>query len=353
MIPIIYESTELAFNTNGLGRLRDCISCKVTEERNGIYECDFEYPINGAHFNLIQCGRIIGVTHEDTEDIQPFDIVSFSRPINGVITFHCVHISYRQSFLVARATGAINSLSAAFSMLEAAQPSNPFYYLTDKTSTGFLAMSDGIPRSVKQLLGGGEGSILDTYGGEFEWDRWNVYLHSARGKAKDFPIRYKVNMLDYNEDYDSSGSYSSCIPYWTDGTNKVIGSIVNSAGQTLTGRGECVPLDVSDKFQSQPTKAQVEAMAASIMNESNPFIPSQSIRVEFLRLHEVGYIQFSDIFRCNLCDVIPVVFPYYNMTGSYKIVKTVWDVLNDRYESMDLGSLQISLSQALGINKAQ
>ncbi len=39
MIPIIYESSETDFISNGLGRLRDCMSCEVTEERNGIYEC--------------------------------------------------------------------------------------------------------------------------------------------------------------------------------------------------------------------------------------------------------------------------------------------------------------------------
>ena len=62
MIPILYDKTETAFISNGLGRLRDCISCIVSEERNGIYECDFEYPVDGANYNLIQVGRIIGVT---------------------------------------------------------------------------------------------------------------------------------------------------------------------------------------------------------------------------------------------------------------------------------------------------
>ena len=167
MIPILYEKDETAFVTNGLGRLRDCISCVVTEERNGIYECDFEYPMDAEDFSQIKIGRIIGVTHDESDDIQPFDIVSYSRPINGIVTFHAVHISYRQSYMTVTGSG-INSLADAFTLLGTAQPNNPFTYQTDKTSTGYVAAADGTPRSVRQMLGGVEGSILDAYGGEYE-----------------------------------------------------------------------------------------------------------------------------------------------------------------------------------------
>ena len=108
MYPILFEKNETSFSSNGLGRLRDCISCVVTEERNGIYECDFEYPVDGARYEDIICGRIIGVTHDDSDDLQPFDIVSYTKPIDGIVTFHAVHISYRQSGLTVRGTN-INS----------------------------------------------------------------------------------------------------------------------------------------------------------------------------------------------------------------------------------------------------
>lgn len=348
MKPILYESTETLFATNGLGRLRDTISCVVTEERNGIYECDFEYPVDGSNYDLIRPGRIIGVTHNQTEDIQPFDIVSFSRPIDGVVTFHAVHISYRQSHLVCTGSN-VQTLASALALLETAVPTNPFSYETNKIGSGYLAAADGIPHTVKSMLGGMEGSILDVYGGEYEWDKWTVRLWTARGVMRNFTIRYGVNMLNYDEDYDISETYSSCVPYWTNGSNKVVGTRVDSTGQTITGRGECVPLDVSDRFESQPTAAQVTAIAATIMNEQNPFLPTQSIKVEFLRLNDVGYEQFENLFECNLCDTIPVVFPYYGVTGTFKIVKTEWNVLEDRYESMELGSLQTTLEQALGL----
>lgn len=351
MIPILYESTEAAFISNGLGRLRDCISCVVTEERNGIYECDFEYPISASDFDQIQLGRIIGVTHDDTDEVQPFDIVSASKPIDGVVTFHAVHISYRLSFQTVTAS-SVNSLASAF-ILFGNVSNTPFSYWTDKTSTGYLASADGIPKSVRSMLGGIEGSVLDAYGGEYEWDKWTVKLWSARGQYRDFAIRYGVNMLDYTEETDASETWSSCIPYWTDGTEVVVGSKQNSGGTTITGRDQCIPLDVSEKFEEKPTVAQVEAAARSYMSSNVPYLPTQTINVSFVRLQDMNeYAGFSNLLTCNLCDTIKVIFPDYKTSANYKIVKTVWDVLSDRYDSMELGTLSTTLAEALGITNA-
>ena len=352
MIPILYDKTETLFISNGLARLRDCLEATVVEERNGVYELDFQYPVNGANYDLIQVGRIVGVTHDDSGDIQPFDIVSFEKPIDGIVTFHCVHISYRQSYLTVKGTN-INSLADAFTLFESATPANPFTYWTDKTSTGYLGCMDGVPRTVRESLGGIEGSVLDAYGGEYEWDKWTVKLWAHRGQLRDFSIRYGVNMMEYNEEYDSSGCYSSCIPYWTDGTTTIVGDKQTSTGIPPSGREQCVPLDVSDKFESQPTKAQVEAMGLDVMSRQNSTIPSQNIKVSFVRLQDMGeYANIQNLLKCGLCDTINVIFPDFNSSGQFKIVKTVWNVLKNKYDEMELGDLSISLSEALGISNS-
>lgn len=350
MIPILYDSNEVQFASNGLGRLRDCISCTVTEERNGIYECDFEYPVGGHNYNLIRLGRIIACEHDDTNDIQPFDIVSSSRPINGVVTFHAVHISYRQSKMVASGTD-INSIQDAFSMLSNATPSNPFTYDTDENQTGYMAAADGTPRSVRQMLGGVEGSILDTYRGEYEWDKWRVIFRQNRGTENDFTIRYGVDLVDYNEDIDYSESYSSVVPFWKGADASVIGNVVTASGTTYNGRDECVPLDLTDKFETQPTTAQLEAYAQSFINSSNCTLPKQSITVDFVRLADsIEYQALTSLYRCSLCDTVKVDFPMYDMKGRFKIVKTVYNVLREKFDEMELGALSTTLSEALGLS---
>ena len=356
MIPILYESTETAFTSNGLGRLRDCISCVVTEERNGIYECDFEYPIDGVNYDRIKCGRIIAVEHDESNDVQPFDIVGYSRPINGVVTFHAVHISYRQTALTVSGTN-IQSLSDAFTLLGTSDPANPFAYWTDKTSSGYLGAGDGVPHSVRQVLGGMEGSILDAYGGEYEWDKWTVRLWGSRGSFRNFTIRYGVNLTNYEEELDYSNTYTSVIPYWVgqdDNGNDVIvkGDMVSASYPSFNGTGRCIPLDLSEKYETKPTKATVEAAGLAYMNANQTYLPAQSIKVDFVKLSDSAeYAQFASLQQCRLCDTINVVFPRYDMQGMFKIVKTEYNVLREKYDSLELGTLATSLAEALGISQ--
>lgn len=354
MKPILYDIDETIFASNGLGRLQDCMECLCSEERNGIYEVDFSYPVTGARFDDIVPGRIIGVTHDDTGDVQPFDIKSMSRPINGIVTFHATHISYRQSGLTVYGTG-INSLSAALSLLKNnAKPSNPFTYTSDFSSTGYMSAADGIPRSVKQMLGGVEGSILDAYRGEYEFNRWNVILHKSRGVKRDFTIRYGLNMTAFQDDQDYTNTYTSCVPYWSggDGGVIVVGDKVNSGLASYNGKDVCIPLDLTQKFENKPTKTQLQNMALSMMQSGQVNLPSQNISVDFVRLQDYGEgAGLEDLLTCRLCDSIDVIFPRYGMQGTFKIVKTVWDVLAGRYKSMELGNLQTSLADALGITQ--
>lgn len=353
MIPILYEASETMFTSNGIGRLNDVASVEVVEERNGQFECNFEMPIDGAHFDDIICGRIIYVTHDDSKIPQPFDIVSYSKPIDGKVKFHAVHVSYRQSGIVAKAQN-INSLSAAMAaMTETAQPDNPFVYKHDFESNAYMAAFDGIPRSVRQLLGGIEGSVLDAYGGEYEWNNFTVYLHRERGINRSFTIRYGVNMTDYNDDTDYSGTYTSCVPYWKgndNGAEKIVfGNLTESGNASYNGRSVCAALDLSDKFETAPTVAQLTQAAKNYMVANQTNLPHQTIKVDFVRLQDLGYEGLENLLQCNLCDRINVEFPRYGMRGQFKIVKTVWDALEDRYKSMELGALSVSLADALGI----
>lgn len=352
MIPILYESSETAFVTNGICRLLDATSVVVTEERNGTFEVDLDYPVTGRNFDKITLGRIIAVTHDDRGDVQPFDIVSSTKPIEGIVTFHAVHISYRQSKMVATGTN-INSLADAFTLLSSAVPSNPFTYETDKTSTAYMAAAHNVPMSVRSLLGGTEGSILDTYGGEYEWDKFTVRLWSHRGIDRNFVIRYGVNLTEYNDETDSFETYNAVLPYWTGDDGKgnevtIRGAMQTADGQTVTGRTECLPLDLSDKFQAKPTKAQVESLGASTIASGQTWLPTRSISVSFVPNDTNS--ELAPLRVCRLCDTVGVVFPKYGVGGRFKIVKVEWDALLERYNSMELGTLSTSLADALGVS---
>ena len=329
----------------------------VTEERNGIYECDFEYPVTGSHFDDITLGRIIGVEHDYTNDVQPFDIVSYSRPIDGVVTFHAVHISYRLRKSVTSAS-SISALANAFRAFNNATPSLGFSFNTDITGSNYISAFDGVPKSVRTVMGGVEGSILDAYGGEYAFDRFNVTLYRQRGIDRNLTIRYGLNMTDFNEDADYSDSYNACIGYWT-GTDSTGNDVVVKTGlvtsgyNSYSGRTEVVALDLTEKFEDKPTVAQLTTEAQNYMTNNQTYLPSQTITVDFINLRDtLEYQHLSQLYDCNLCDTVKVVFPRYDIETRFKVVKTVYDVLLERYQEMELGQLSMTLSEALGLSDA-
>ena len=348
MIPILYEASETLFSSNGIGRLRDCISCTVTEERNGVYECDFEYPVTGQHFDDIIEGRIITVTHDDSGDVQPFEIISHTKPLSGVVNFHAVHISYKLSGVVV-AGSDINSLADALTMLGTAEPSNRFTFDTDMSSSAYMAAADGIPHSVRQLMGGVEGSILDAYGGEYEFDGWDVHLWKRRGADRDLTIRYGLNLVDYNEEADYSGIYTAVMPYWKGTDNSIVVCPMITADKvSYNGYEICVPLDMSEKFKTKPAELILAAKAHDYLAGLDSELPATTIKVDFVRLQDQPeYAQYSQLMECNLCDTIRLELPMYGLSTRIKIVKTVYNVLLERYDELELGTLSTSITEAI------
>ena len=356
MKPILYNYDEQTFKTNGLGRLTDCLTCEVTEERNGVYECEFTYPVGGALFEQLKRGMIVGVTHDDTGDVQPFAIVSISRPIDGVVSFHAVHISYR----LGGATGVlsdINSLTDAVIALEPIAQSLGFFIETTKTSSQLFPMADGIPHTVREFIGGGAGSILDTYGGELEWDKWVVKIHQSRGRVRDFSIRYGVNLTDYNDNEDWSETFTAVLPFYKKGDTVIVGTTQYiDKPSSWTGRTITVPMDVTEYFgDTEPTgPGMVNIIADRIINEKRPDLPLRNMTVDFVRIQDFEeFADYTNLYKCRLCDRINVIFPAYNTSGLFQIVKTVWDVLAGRYVSMELGNLSMTLSEAMLISPAR
>ena len=193
MIPILFSKSETAFTSNGIGRLIDCISCTCTEERNGAYEVEFEYPITGKWYKeMINNGGTIGVIHDDNHDIQPFDIYGHNAPINGVVTFYAHHISYRLSNIILSPYEAANAADAIAGISTHSVNANPFTFATDKTTSAEFKLKT--PASVRSILFGEEGSLLDTFGAaEFKFDKFSVSMLANRGTDTGVTVRYGKN----------------------------------------------------------------------------------------------------------------------------------------------------------------
>lgn len=376
MIPILYGADEKRFVTNGIGRLSECTRCVVTEERNGIYEVEFDYPLTGAHFDDIQLKRIVACTHDDNHDIQPFVIYARSVPnLNGIVTFYAHHISYRLNKIVVLPFTASSIAETMLKIPNNSVNDNPFTFWTDKDTVGTFANDK--PRAIRGMLGGEEGSILDIYGtGDYEFDRFTVKLHAHRGVDSDVEIRYAKNLTDLNETTDDSDTYNAIVPFWADSEGNlvmlpervivysgfepviayltdhnliVIRTETDEPIEVAYSEVNAVPYDMSDAFEEQPTVAQLRQAAKTRFENSDAWLPNENLTVDFVQLWQTEeYKDFAAVQRVRLCDTVSVYYPAAGIKKvKQRVIKVVYNVLLDRYDSVELGKPQNSLGDVI------
>lgn len=354
MIPILFSENSTVFTSNGIGRLSDAISCEVTEERNGQYELQMVYPSTGVHFDDISLRAIIMAKPSTGADNQPFRIYNISRPINGKVTISAQHISYDLSKNVCMPfsiTASASACSQALAGLKThAVETCPFTFTTDVTTVSNY--NQKAPASIRSRLGGTEGSVLDQFHGEYEWDVYDVILHKDRGTQKNIPLRYGKNITDIKQEEEISQTITGIVPYWADneGNNLVTlpEKVIYSPNASLYPQKLTVPMDFSSDFQSQPTEAQLRAHAQVYVNQSGVGIPKVSIDVSFVNLADTEeYKDLIALQAVELCDTIPVQFEPLGIDTDAKIVKTEYDVLKEKYNKITVGSLRSNLATTI------
>ena len=345
MIPILYDSSETQFTSNGLGRLVDTISCKVTEERNGIYELELTYPIGGKWFSEMQIGRYIAAIHDDHHDVQPFEIYKVSAPLNGIVTFYAHHISYQLSTVILQPFSA-TSITDLFNQMPAQSVNAcPFTFWTDKlVATPFTLTK---PAAIRAILAGQQGSILDVYGkGEYKFDLFNVYLYTNRGTATGATIRYGKNLTELKKSLDASGTYGAIAPFWDgDGGTVYLPEVIVYHEQGA----DAVPIDFTNKFDEMPSEEDLRQAAQDYLTDNEPWIPSENITIDFLQLWQTSeYEDVAVLQRFGLCDRISVIYPALGVVAeNQEIIKVVYDVLSEVYTKMEIGKLQTTLLEQI------
>lgn len=357
MNPVIFPHDATEFTTQGWGTL-NCISCFVTEERNGIYELEAKVPLTSPRFDKIVEGNIIVATHSNKGDRQPFQIYGVSRAIDGIVTVRAEHISYRLNKNVVMPYTASGIQAALSEIPNHTVDTCPFTFETDKTSAN--TFSSSVPKSVKSMLFGSEGSIVDTYStGDYEFDLFTVRLWEDRGEDNQVVVRYGRNLTDILQETDISDIYTAIVPYWQgvdeNGDEKVV--MLSDSPQLATVVSDYVNLfptrrtvavDLSDKFEEMPTVADLKSAAQSYVNGNVRRQLVTTVRASYIELSQTD--QYKNLYeheKVNLCDTVTVVYDALGIDEKLKVTEIVYNVLADRNEKITLGDLKKSLANVL------
>jgi len=336
MKPIVFDSNVSTFTTQGNGPL-DCISCIVTEELNGSFELELKVPYGSIHSEYLVERNLIVCRPSYSGSRQAFRIYSVKNNLNRTITVNARHISYDLSGYPVSPFTASGTQEAVSGLLSHCLLSGcPFQITTEINTIDITRMFNvDVPSSVRSWFGGKEGSIIDLYGGEWEYDNFNCYLRKSRGANRGVRIAYRKNLSDYQNTRTDS-AYSHLIGYWADDDGNCVYCDPVSTGNSALKK--CGYLDLSEKYEEQPAPAEITSAVQRYIAANAVDQDGETLSVG---LSEIA----SSASEIELGDTILVVIDGQFIQS--RVRKTVWNVLADRYEKIELGTKKKGITDAI------
>lgn len=357
MIPILYAASETDFTTNGIGLLTDAVSCTVTEERNGAYEATLIYPAKGHLAEYIAEDAIIKAKANDTDEPQLFRIYKSGKQIGSNTTWNAEHISYEltgnpvERFSIS----GVNAEQALNRLLAAAVFKHKYTAASDITTVNKTSIADVV--SVRKALGGVEGSILDTWGGEYHFNNYRIELLKARGADNGVTIEYGKNLTDAKQERNIANIVTAIFPYakyTPEGEESEV--YVSLKEKTLVHAGaadyaykRCEIVDFSSEWESGTiiTEDMLRAKAESYLEKISTE-PDINITLSYAQLKKTkDYKNIQVMESVALCDTVTVRIDKLQIEATAKIVKAKYDSLKERYDTMEIGSVRTNLTKQL------
>lgn len=348
MIPVLYPPNAADFSTFGIGTLTDTVSCEVTEERNGLFECLLKYPITGQHYGRIAKECIIKAKPNDTAKPQAFRIYRITKPLNGIVSVYGQHISYDLANVPVMPF-ITESRSPQLILNQLLAGDTRFTGWTDYSEAKAFSVTQ--PKSVRACLGGSEGSMLSKWHGEYEWDNFTVKFHTHRGVSTGVVIEYGKNLTALEQDEDNSGVYTSLLPYavfTAEGSDTE--TVVTLPEETLPivsaemVREKTLIMDFTDRFDSGTavTEEMLRAAANDYIRDNPLGMTVPTVKVSFEPLwKQPEYAALLE--RVNLCDTVTIRHSALGVSVSAMVVQTDYDCLAERYLGLTLGSEKSSM----------
>lgn len=340
MIPRLLRDASEVFSVNGYGALNGTVSAIVTEELNGEYSLTMELSADDPLFEYLHVGSVIAAMPNKTDARQAFIAEHISKPIEGICEIYATHIAQFRAHLIPVAPFSANSLAEALTaMVTNSLETNPFTITTDKVVAS--AMTTLVPHTFRELMGGVEGSLLDTYGGEYKYDNFSIELLARRGRpSTDLRVFYGRNMTEFEleEDFSWTDSLTGVIPFWESDEAQVVGSIQYAPNHEDYAYARTGVLDCTEHFEDIPTTEQLNTYASQwIADKGNLAV---NLEAAF------DHLQNADS-SMQIGDTITVINSMYNVNLKRRIVATEFNVLSEEYETVTIGDLKATISDAI------
>lgn len=353
---ILFEKNSNNWSSLGIGPLSETINPTVTRERNGIYSLSFQYPVKGKLFNELKVGRWIVADAGPTlrAKAQRFEIETITKPIDGIVTVYCEHYRYQLLRSIVKVASPLTNVPAqtALNWLKSAMvPQGDFTFYSDITTRSGIDLSDPSKfKNAQEVLGGVQGSILDNFGGEYIFDNNQVRLMASGGTNTNVIIAYGKNLTDITQEENIANTYTSIYGWAKEQeTEKIITLPEVYLDSDYVGnytQRRILMVDFSD--EEPKDVAALRKLVTAYIKNNDVGIPKISIKTSFVDLaSSVMSADLKAVEQLDLCDTVSIAFNELGINTTAKIIKTVWNVALDKYDSIELGESQTDFGKVM------
>ena len=356
--PILYKANETNFEHLGVSVLSDASKCHVSREKNGIYILEFDYPVNGKDVDKIKEGMYIKSDAGYRTKNQRFVVSKITKTQNE-FKIYCQHISQVKTTMNAiRPDITVTSVSAMGALRawrdNLLDSREEFFVQSDISTLNSTTWKVENIENARDALGGKAGSILDVWGGEYEFDNLNITLHRSMGIDNPTIIAYGKNLLDLEQEQSILETYTSVFPFkkYTDDNNReqlitLPEILLDSTHLNKFTHRRILKVDFSSD-ENLKTVEQLRSKAKSYIKSNNVGVPKTNLKINYQDLSKVeGVFDNPALEQIDLCDKLKV---YYNELGilneNAKVVKVIWDVILEENHEIEVGDSRSSFTDS-------
>lgn len=366
MKPILYKANETTFETYGLGEI-DATKALVTRERNGNYTLYIEYPASGRLASVFKTDMRIKSDAGLRTKNQTFYISRIVKSSKGIIKIYAKHISHLTEIMAIRNKTLVNGTASSALSIWASNTLGGVRFDTwsDITASSRTSWDIANIKNAREALGGKEGSILDVWGGEFEFDNTTIRLHKQFGRKSPIVLEYGRNILSAEDEQDIGSTYTSIYPYATytpdstgstDGHSEAITvelpeKYIDSKYVSLYNERRVEIVDFSSSFKEKevPTADKLRNLANAYIINNNVGLPKINTKIEYVDLSKAQDHASNQILEeAELCDIVPIYYPPIGLTSEDgKLTTIVFDVLRGVNDSVEVGTIGEGIRSAM------
>lgn len=360
---IIYDKHATDFFNLGLGPLTNVLKSTVHEERNGA----FYLELTSLHDERLQENNIIKTDAGHLLKDQRFMIKKITDNHDGTCEVYAVHCSYLAQELTLKPQTYIAGATATQALIaweNAIYEPHPFMIYSDIETVATTSWSIAEVNNPRRALGGARGSILDVWGGEYQFDNYLVRLLKKRGTTAQTVLAYGRNITGFEMETNIDEVYTSIYPYavqqGSEGKGDTLiaidGLVVDVENIAEYPNRRTLPVDFSDKFDHDdaPTQAKLVEYAQKYITDNKVGVPKISMRVKFADLSKsADYADYKQLEQVNLCDEVRVIYPKLGVNTVAKVTKITWNCLTKSYDEIEIGEKRLSLGSKLNEQEKQ